>query len=85
MPRAPDASSRVRSVTAKFSDDELAWVDRACGGRSRSEWLRALALDAAVPRASEVARRSPAAVPACDHPRGRVIKGFCYRCGRMVA
>ena len=22
---------------------------------------------------------------ACDHPRGRVIKGFCYRCGKPTA
>jgi hypothetical protein len=55
-------------------------IDAARGGQTRTAWVEA-AIDAALREAKPAARRK-VDPGECPHPRGRVIKGFCYRCGK---
>ena len=55
-------------------------IDTVRGTRTRQQWV-ADAIELALHEAKPAPKR--AVDPgACPHPRGRVIKGFCYRCGK---
>lgn len=75
-------SVRVDTTTADA-------IDGARGGMSRSRWVEQLIEDALGGDQQEpmtaTARKTPKdATAGCDHPRARVIKGFCYKCGSLV-
>jgi hypothetical protein len=92
MPRRDNVISvRVSAETASKLDDVR-------GGQSRARWVADLidhvlnAATAAMPTEETAPGHTPTgttagtprAQTACDHPRARVIKGFCYKCGGMV-
>ncbi len=68
------------TITVRVSEKEAAEIDVARGGQSRASWV-AVAITTALNAAKPAPKRKVEA-GACPHPRGRVIKGFCYRCGK---
>lgn len=94
MPRKKNPDAKDVTMSARFSDAEAAAIDVARGVTDRSVWLRNAALVAVerqrpsaghVDRQAEaVAQNLAAAQGDCPHPRARVIKGFCYACGKSV-
>ena len=95
MPRPQDPEGRRNTVCAKLSDSELRTVEIARGHMDRSEWVRGALLAAAergqpregyADRQSEAVAQNLAALEGdCPHPKARVIKGFCYACGKPAA
>lgn len=89
------AGTRKVTFNVRVPEDVAQAIDKARAGQSRSAWV-ADAIDAAlsggeVGVASEglkdVTEVKPGGTPkarreGCPHPRGRVIKGFCYACGK---
>jgi len=78
---------RNNVITVRVSTETTDADDAVRGTASRSAWVEGL-IAAELGRAREpkagTASTDPAAPGRCPHPRGRVIKGFCYRCGSMV-
>ncbi len=78
------AVSKRVIIPVRVPEDVAQAIDRARAGQSRSSWVADL-IDAALTETTPAAktksdtkeRRS-----GCPHPRARVIKGFCYRCGK---
>jgi hypothetical protein len=68
------------AIPVRVSQDVADSIDTVRGSRTRSQWV-ADAIDYALHEAKPAARRRKEDDGACPHPRGRVIKGFCYRCG----
>lgn len=74
-------------IPVRVPEDVAAKIDSARGGQSRSAWITDL-IDAALGETAPQKktydtlkeRRS-----GCPHPRARVIKGFCYACGKPAA
>lgn len=77
----------------RVSEETAQAIDQARAGQARSAWV-AEAIDAALAaggdppvefRSKSQQRRVAAESGKCPHPRGRVIKGFCYACGMPTA
>ena len=64
-----EADRNMRSVQAEAVD----LIERALAGAAER---------LADPKTRASAKKSAGE---CPHPRGRVIKGFCYRCGKPVS
>ena len=76
-------ASRV-AIPLRVSQDIADSIDAVRGTRTRQEWVAdaiALALHEAKPARRVRAGKEGDACP--PHPKGRVIKGFCYRCGQL--
>jgi len=69
------------AIPVRVSQDIADSIDTVRGSRTRQQWV-ADAIDHALHEAKPAARRRKEDDGACPHPRGRVIKGFCYRCGK---
>lgn len=77
------ATKRV-IIPVRVPEDVAQAIDTARAGQSRSAWVADL-IDAALTETAPATttnvtqkeRRS-----GCPHPRARVIKGFCYACGK---
>lgn len=88
MTREPSGTGRHVSVTVRLTGAEAAEVDRARGTSRRETFLRAAGL--AVARAQAGAWKAAALVEVPEpkgcppHPRRRVIRGLCGRCGRSI-
>ncbi len=74
-------------ITVRLPEPIAAAVDAARGGQTRTAWVEE-AIYAALAEAKQAvptASRKREAGDTCPpHPKGRVIKGFCYRCGSLV-
>ena len=74
----------------RVSEDTAAAIDKARGGQSRSAWV-ADAIDAALTGPGLmlgeeiIPARKVKAAGACPHPKARVIKNFCYACGKPAS
>ena len=72
-------------IPVRVSEEMAGQIDARRGGQSRSQWVvdsivvAMLAADDPPPAKAE--KKQPRDPDKCPHPRGRVIKGFCYRCG----
>ena len=77
-------------ISVRVSEQTAAAIDKARGGTSRARWAEDVigaALDRDEPMGAAAATPRAEAAPragGCDHPRARVIKGFCYKCGSMM-
>lgn len=87
MPPEPSGTGRHVTVTVRLTGAEAAELDRARGTSRRETFLRAAGIAAA--RAQARTRKAglvevpePEGCP--PHPRRRVIRGLCGRCGRSV-
>lgn len=79
-------------MSARVSEAEAQLIDAARGIEERGVWLRRAALAAAerqrppaghADRQAEACGQNLAAARGdCSHPKARVIKGFCYACGK---
>jgi hypothetical protein len=67
-------------IPLRVSQDIADSIDTVRGGQTRAAWVEH-AIDLALREAKPAAKRK-ADPDACPHPRGRVIKGFCYLCGK---
>lgn len=79
--------ARTTSISARLTDEQLDRLDELCARMnvSRAGWLSALVADALSQAAPARSGRHGRVPSDCPHPRARVIKGFCYACGRMVS
>lgn len=77
MPRLAAPAAKTQTVSARLSPAETEVLDRVRGGLTRSAWIEELIR-------AELQRATPAREGGCPHPAARVIKGFCYACGRMA-
>lgn len=90
------AVSKRVIIPVRVPEDVAQAIDKVRAGQSRSSWVTG-AIDAALREAKRESGPPPpeviseAIVPLeggkkqhCPHPRARVIKGFCYRCGKPV-
>lgn len=68
------------AIPLRVTQDTADSIDTVRGGRTRQQWI-ADAIDHALHEAKPAAKRK-VDPGACPHPRARVIKGFCYRCGK---
>lgn len=77
------------AITIRVPGDVAEAIDEARGGLSRSAWVESLvevALTPAQTKKSAAENKRIRESTSCPpHPRGRVVKGFCYRCGRPAA
>lgn len=69
------------AIPLRVSQDLADSIDTVRGMRTRQEWVTD-AIDHALQEAKPTAKRKVVDSGECPHPRGRVIKGFCYRCGK---
>ena len=85
-------SSKV-VISIRLSPETVEAVDAARGSVSRTRWVETVVSEAVAPMDETETIRGTVPTPGaatkdhtarCDHPRARVIKGFCYRCGSMV-
>ena len=74
---------RNQAITIRVSEETAQAIDALRGGESRSQWVGSL-VDAALESSEQPKPGKTAPIGSCSHPRARVIKGFCYRCGSMV-
>lgn len=86
---------RSETIAIRVTPETLQAIDAARGGMSRARWvgeLIAAELNRDPAAAGTVELNTGTAttgnasvkIEVCTHPRARVIKGFCYRCGSMV-
>ncbi len=80
---------RNQVITIRVTQETADAIDAVRAGESRARWVAQLIADAlnttprpVSPYGQEI--RPETASRTCDHPRARVIKGFCYKCGSMV-
>jgi hypothetical protein len=74
----------------RVPEDVARAIDEARAGQSRSSWVAGvidekLAAGENPPvefRSKSERKRVEEGLGSCPHPRARVIKGFCYRCGK---
>lgn len=79
-------------VSVRLTQQAAEQIDQARGSRSRAAWIEeaiSAALedkqaDSELAKAEATGFAEARKTGACTHPRARVIKGFCYRCGSMV-
>lgn len=85
-----DMTKQVISI--RVTPETAAAIDTARAGESRARWVENLIAatldeqreDTEVRKAVGTDFAEARNVGLCNHPRARVIKGFCYRCGSMV-
>jgi hypothetical protein len=78
MPRRPSPDAKTQVVSARITADEAVLMDEIRGATDASVWVENL-IRAELQRHAAASRQT--APGDCPHPKGRVIKGFCYRCG----
>jgi hypothetical protein len=81
------AGSKRVIFNVRVSEQVAEAIDQARAGQSRSAWV-ADAIDRMLTGDPEPAVEQKKQVrdpDRCPHPRARVIKGFCYRCGMPAA
>jgi hypothetical protein len=84
-PKSPEGGGKDVVISARFTAGEAAEIDAARGAAERSPWLRATALAAARGTLDAPAARPAGAGKLCPpHPRPRVHKNLCGRCGHAV-
>lgn len=67
-------------ISVRVSEQTARAIDQMRGATARARWVEDLIEEAVTPPMAATAPR----FSGCDHPRARVIKGFCYKCGTMV-
>jgi hypothetical protein len=76
-------------IGIRVSETVAEAIDAARGGMSRAAWVEDLigpALGITVNGNSNPEKKRNTESDTCPpHPRGRVVKGFCYRCGRPAS
>jgi len=84
--RTPEGKRVV--IPVRVSEPKAAAIDAARGDTARSVWVEG-AIDAELARLDAASRPAPAVRQGkpddCPHPKARVIKGFCYACGKPTA
>lgn len=82
------AVSKRVIIPVRVPEDVAQKIDSARGGQSRSGWVSDL-IDAALTETDAPPKKTNDAPKerrsGCPHPRARVIKGFCYACGKPAA
>jgi hypothetical protein len=72
-------------ISVRISDETAQAIDQARGSQPRSAWLLDLiapALGEPVYTKSQPGKKRNTESETCPpHPKGRVLKGLCYRCG----
>lgn len=69
-------------ISVRVPEDVATAIDKARGARSRSSWAEQVLTERVDPARTQPPRKQ-VDTPRCPpHPRGRIIKGFCYRCGK---
>jgi hypothetical protein len=67
-------------ISVRVSEAEAEAIDGVRGGLGRAAWVETV-VEAALRQGETAKKKVKRDADACPHPRGRVIKGFCYRCG----
>jgi hypothetical protein len=83
--------ARREVISVRVDEGTAQAIDQVRGSASRAKWVEGLISDtledgpARLMAGEEMIPASKVReAGACNHPRARVIKGFCYRCGSMV-
>jgi len=84
--------ARREVISIRVSEGTAQAIDQVRGGTSRAKWVEELIVselddsreEAELAKAIDTDFAEARKTERCNHPRARVIKGFCYRCGSMV-
>lgn len=76
-------------IPVRVSESMAEAIDAARGSVGRSPWFEKLAAEVLGETVHEKAKpgisRTQDSADCPPHPKGRVIKGFCYRCGKPAS
>jgi hypothetical protein len=79
-------------ISIRVTPETATAIDAARAGLSRARWVENLISGTLEDERGEIELRRAVdtdftearSATRCTHPRARVIKNFCYRCGSMV-